>query len=383
MPAWSPTRTSSPCGTRWRRTAGSTWCSNTARGRRSPDGSPAARRSPPDRACTIIRQLLGALAAIHSRDIVHRDIKTANIILQPQTDGPPLVKLTDFGIARPEDDATLTQLTSLDTRGPGTPAYMAPERIDPQTFGALCAATDLYAAGIILYELLVGHPPFRGSMTEIFTGHLMQAPDLSLLPAGLPPGVEAVLARALAKRSDARYPNAAAFLAAVEAVERELAAAPGIGRRRHPARHRSTAAGCGRGLRHPPRPDRAQTNARLPAQAAVAGSPGCPGPAGPAGPGRTLAGGTVHPPGPGRRHPGPCRDRSGCPATGCRRARCRTRCSHIAEPGHDRPAGGGKRTAAFSPGRGRGRAGRTQPDAGPGVAGDRQPIAQAPMTAAG
>ncbi len=198
------------------------YCPGETLARRLARGAPLT----PGQSLHLIRQLLGALAAIHSRDIVHRDIKTANIILQPQTDGPPLVKLTDFGIARPEDDATLTQLTSLDTRGPGTPAYMAPERIDPQTFGALCAATDLYAAGIILYELLVGHPPFRGSMTEIFTGHLMQAPDLSLLPAGLPPGVEAVLARALAKRSDARYPNAVAFLAAVEAVERELAAAP-------------------------------------------------------------------------------------------------------------------------------------------------------------
>jgi serine/threonine-protein kinase len=198
------------------------YCPGETLARRLARGAPLT----PGQSLHLIRQLLGALAAIHSRDIVHRDIKTANIILQPQTEGSPLVKLTDFGIARPEDDATLTQLTSLDTRGPGTPAYMAPERIDPQTFGALCAATDLYAAGIILYELLVGHPPFRGSMTEIFTGHLMQAPDLSLLPAGLPPGVQVVLTRALAKRSDARYPDAASFLAAVEAVERELAAAP-------------------------------------------------------------------------------------------------------------------------------------------------------------
>ncbi len=313
MPAWSPTRTSSPCGTRWRKTAGSTWCSNTARGRRSPDGSPAARRSPPDRACTIIRQLLGALAAIHSRDIVHRDIKTANIILQPQTDGPPLVKLTDFGIARPEDDATLTQLTSLDTRGPGTPAYMAPERIDPQTFGPLCAATDLYAAGIILYELLVGHPPFRGSMTEIFTGHLMQAPDLSLLPAGLPPGVEAVLARALAKRSDARYPNATAFLAAVEAVERELAAAPALA---GDATLLATGPlppdvdGVFATLLDPTAPRRTPASLRrrrwLAALAALAllGLLGLAA--------RWLAGPST--PGPGRRHPGPCRDRSGCPA---------------------------------------------------------------------
>ena len=188
-----------------------------------------SRGAPPTlgQSLDIIRQLLGALAVIHRHDIVHRDIKTANILLQSQADGRLLAKLTDFGIARPEDeDSTLTRLTSLDTRGPGTPAYMAPERIDPQTFGPISAATDLYAAGIILFELLAGRPPFRGAMTEIFTGHLMQPPDLALLPPGLPPGLSAMVLRALAKRSSDRYPDADAFLAALEAVARELAAAP-------------------------------------------------------------------------------------------------------------------------------------------------------------
>ena len=188
-----------------------------------------SRGAPPTlgQSLDIIRQLLGALAVIHRHDIVHRDIKTANILLQSQADGRLLAKLTDFGIARPEDeDSTLTRLTSLDTRGPGTPAYMAPERIDPQTFGPISAATDLYAAGIILFELLAGRPPFRGAMTEIFTGHLMQPPDLALLPPGLPPALSAMVLRALAKRSSDRYPDADAFLAALEAVARELAAAP-------------------------------------------------------------------------------------------------------------------------------------------------------------
>ena len=204
-----------------------------------------SRGAPPTlgQSLDIIRQLLGALAVIHRHDIVHRDIKTANILLQSQADGRLLAKLTDFGIARPEDeDSTLTRLTSLDTRGPGTPAYMAPERIDPQTFGPISAATDLYAAGIILFELLAGRPPFRGAMTEIFTGHLMQPPDLGLLPPGLPPGLITLLDRALAKRSSDRYPDADAFLAALEVVDRELAAAP-------PADGDATLLAAGPGLR--------------------------------------------------------------------------------------------------------------------------------------
>ena len=204
-----------------------------------------SRGAPPTlgQSLDIIRQLLGALAVIHRHDIVHRDIKTANILLQSQADGRLLAKLTDFGIARPEDeDSTLTRLTSLDTRGPGTPAYMAPERIDPQTFGPISAATDLYAAGIILFELLAGRPPFRGGMTEIFTGHLMQPPDPGLLPPGLPPGLITLLDRALAKRSSDRYPDADAFLAALEVVDRELAAAP-------PADGDATLLAAGPGLR--------------------------------------------------------------------------------------------------------------------------------------
>lgn len=172
-----------------------------------------------EQALHIVHQVLRALACIHSHDIVHRDIKTANILLQGQRDNLPLVKLTDFGIARSEavwrDQTSLTQLGG---QGPGTPAYMAPERIDPLTYGTIGPATDLYAVGIILYEMLAGAPPFKGSMSQVFNGHLMQPPDLDSLPLSVPTSVRQALRKALSKQPMERYQNADAFDRALSAA---------------------------------------------------------------------------------------------------------------------------------------------------------------------
>jgi eukaryotic-like serine/threonine-protein kinase len=172
-----------------------------------------------EQALHIVHQILLALSCIHSHDIVHRDIKTANILLQGQGDGLLLVKLTDFGIARAEAGwRAQTSLTQFGMQGPGTPAYMAPERIDTRAYGTVRPATDLYAVGVILFELLTGAPPFKGTMSEVFTGHLMQAPDLDRLPPSVPMSVRKVLHRALAKQPMDRYQHADAFARALIAA---------------------------------------------------------------------------------------------------------------------------------------------------------------------
>lgn len=163
---------------------------------------------------TIACQCLDALARIHSQGIVHRDIKPSNIMVIRDDSGEYCAKLMDFGIARPQaEDEQSMLLTKEGAGGPGTPIYMAPEQIDPSTFGPVTYATDVYAMGVMLYQIVSGKPPFLGSLTEIFNGHLNLSPpppDLHNDPT-IPPGIIPIINRALSKKPSARFPSARAF----------------------------------------------------------------------------------------------------------------------------------------------------------------------------
>lgn len=165
-------------------------------------------------ALTIAAQCLEALSRIHAHGIVHRDIKPSNIILTRDDAGDVCAKLMDFGIARLEvEDENASRLTQMYGSGPGTPLYMAPEQIDPQTFGPVTAATDVYAMGIMLYQLTSGEPPFSGTLTQIFSGHLHGTPPpLRARAKGrVPDSLVEIVQCALSKQPAQRFPSAKAF----------------------------------------------------------------------------------------------------------------------------------------------------------------------------
>lgn len=166
----------------------------------------------------LLCQILDALKTIHKHGIIHRDIKPSNILIDQSVFNNPQAKLMDFGIAKnAEGYEQLTQITQIDTGGPGTPAYMAPERIDASTFGEICPATDLYSVGIIFYELLCLKPPFQGTMTEIFAGQLTRQPDLHQLKS-FPQGIQKIILKALAKEPAERYADGESFSLALQNV---------------------------------------------------------------------------------------------------------------------------------------------------------------------
>ncbi len=175
---------------------------------------------PLEEAVRITADILRGLAAIHQAGIVHRDVKPANVLIDRQG----RAKLTDFGIARRSDDPTLTGPVEL----LGTAAYVAPERVrgEPAT-----PASDLYAVGVILYELLTGHGPFPGQTPEeLLAQHLHAAPvPPRRWRRDIPPALEQVVLRALAKDPGARYRSAEAMAAALQAAGHSAARAGGIG----------------------------------------------------------------------------------------------------------------------------------------------------------
>ncbi|KND38865.1 serine/threonine-protein kinase [Streptomyces acidiscabies] len=181
----------------------------------------------PVAAALLTAQVADALAASHADGVVHRDLKPANVLLR-QYDGQMHPLLTDFGIARLADSPGLTRTSEF----VGTPAYVAPESAEgrPQT-----SAVDIYGAGILLYELVTGRPPFAGgSALEVLHQHLSAEPRR---PSTVPEPLWTVIERCL-RKNPAERPGAQSLARAlrivaegtgVHANSMQIAAAEGVG----------------------------------------------------------------------------------------------------------------------------------------------------------
>ena len=181
---------------------------------------------PAARAVELVRQVLSGLAHAHELGIIHRDIKPANIVLSQKVGLGDHVKILDFGLARLHD--TGQNLTTGIVVG--TPAYMAPEQIRGVV---LDHRVDIYACGILLFELLTGHKPFHSENDdpiEVCKMHLSSpVPRLVDLRPGVDFGaLEAVAAKALSKDADDRYDDAQAFVAALDAAQPRRPSLPSL-----------------------------------------------------------------------------------------------------------------------------------------------------------
>lgn len=169
----------------------------------------------PAQAQPILAQIAGALDAVHAAGIVHRDVKPSNVLIVP--DGT--AKLLDFGIARQSDDTTITSTGMI----VGSPSYMAPEQVRGE---AGTAASDVWALGVLWYEMLAGRPPFQGAtIPSVLYQVTHEAPPP--IP-GLPPAVQKVLRRTLDKNPARRFPSAGAVAEAMRAALPEPRPAPRV-----------------------------------------------------------------------------------------------------------------------------------------------------------
>lgn len=170
---------------------------------------------PLPRVAELMDELLVALAEIHARGVVHGDVKPENLVLEPRRAGPPRLTLIDFGVARVSDGPQLDP-----SRGVcGTPGYMAPELMH----GAPPSpASDLYAAGATLIELLTGQPAFEGGSASAVTRAQLTEPPPSAcrVRRGLRPTIDAVVSRALATEPAERFASASEMADALTAALR-------------------------------------------------------------------------------------------------------------------------------------------------------------------
>lgn len=189
-------------------------------------------------------QIAGALAHAHGRNIVHRDLKSANIVVTPQG----LVKVLDFGLAKRLPNLLVDEATGsigpIEAAGAiaGTLFYMAPEVLRGQ---AADYRRDLWALGAVLYEAASGQLPFRGRTSlEVSSAILHELPPP--LPDRIPPGLRAIVQRCLAKEPAQRYQQAGEVQAALEAVQSASSVTPA-----QPSEQRGPLTTIFRGVRHP------------------------------------------------------------------------------------------------------------------------------------
>ncbi len=177
-------------------------------------------RLPAARVVSIAAEIAAALEEAHREGIVHRDVKPGNVIF----DRNEHAILTDFGIAKSLEAASLTESSVVI----GTPDYIAPEQIDGRLApnGQIDARADIYALGAMLYRMLSGRRPYDGSAQAVLLQHLRDNPPApSRLAPGLPTAVDAVIARAMAKRPEERYPAASLVVQDLQAALGEVTAA--------------------------------------------------------------------------------------------------------------------------------------------------------------
>lgn len=168
---------------------------------------------PPHAALAVMQPVLTALAIAHTAGLVHRDVKPENILISDSH----RVKLADFGLVRALADTRLTSSSVM----MGTAAYLSPEQVRGT---AIDARTDVYSAGIVLFELLTGTTPFKAD-TPLGTATLRldnPVPAASSLISGIPPELDEVIARATALNPEDRYASAAEFYRAVTSLADQL-----------------------------------------------------------------------------------------------------------------------------------------------------------------
>ncbi len=182
---------------------------------------------PPERALKLLRHVLSGLGHAHQQGIVHRDVKPENVYVVSTETEPEFAKILDFGIAKMMDGREIDDGLRLTQAGVafGTPVYMSPE----QALGSpLDGRSDLYGASVMAFEMICGRPPFwADDKLEILSMHTTRPPPpmgemLSRVqghPAGVPPAVEEIIRKGLAKRREERWTTAGEYIAALDQVQ--------------------------------------------------------------------------------------------------------------------------------------------------------------------